>query len=247
MKLTELKGRNILITGGANGIGAATVRAFHQQGSRVFLCDVDARAGARLARELGDRAEFCRVDLTKERDVVKWIHRIGRRHKMIHALINNAARDTRLELNRCSAKDWDSLFATNLRACFLTSREAVKWMGAGASIVNFSSITFHAGMPNLSAYVATKAGALGFTRSLARELGPRRIRVNTVTPGWVMTERQLRDFITPAIRKFLHRAQCIPDLIQPDEIAEVVLFLAGDASRAMTGQELLVDRGWHHS
>jgi NAD(P)-dependent dehydrogenase (short-subunit alcohol dehydrogenase family) len=185
--------------------------------------------------------------LTKEQDVNRWIADIGRRHETIHALINNAARDTRIELARCSARDWDNLFATNLRAYFLTAREAVKWMGAGASIINFSSITFHAGMLNLSAYVATKAGALGFTRSLARELGPRRIRVNTVTPGWVMTERQLREFITPSVRKFLHRAQCIPDLNQPEEIAEVVLFLASDASRAMTGQELLVDRGWHYS
>jgi len=247
MILSELKDRNVLVTGGANGIGSAIVRAFHRQGSRVFFCDVDARAGARLTRELGERAAFRKVDLTREREVVEWIGGIGRRHKKIHALINNAARDTRIELERCSTRDWDSLFATNLRAYFLTSREAVKWMRAGASIVNFSSITFHAGMPNLSAYVATKAGALGFTRSLARELGPRRIRVNTVTPGWVMTERQLREFITPAIRKFLFRAQCIPDLIQPEEIAEIVLFLAGDASRAMTGQELLVDRGWHHS
>ena len=247
MTLTELKDKNVLVTGGANGIGSAIVRAFHEQGSRVFFCDVDARAGARLARELGERTEFRRVDLTREREVVEWIGSIGRRHKKIHALINNAARDTRIELARCSVQDWDNLFATNLRAYFLTSREAVKWMRAGAAIVNFSSITFHAGMPNLSAYVATKAGALGFTRSLARELGPRRIRVNTVTPGWVMTERQLREFITPAIRKFLFRAQCISDLIQPEEIAEIVLFLAGDASRAMTGQELLVDRGWHHS
>jgi NAD(P)-dependent dehydrogenase (short-subunit alcohol dehydrogenase family) len=247
MILTELKGRNVLITGGANGIGAAMARAFHRQGSRVFFCDVDAKTGARLARDLGERAEFRRVDLTKEQDVNRWIADIGRRHETIHALINNAARDTRIELARCSARDWDNLFATNLRAYFLTAREAVKWMGAGASIINFSSITFHAGMLNLSAYVATKAGALGFTRSLARELGPRRIRVNTVTPGWVMTERQLREFITPSVRKFLHRAQCIPDLNQPEEIAEVVLFLASDASRAMTGQELLVDRGWHYS
>jgi NAD(P)-dependent dehydrogenase (short-subunit alcohol dehydrogenase family) len=247
MTLAELKGRNIVVTGGANGIGAAIVRAFHGQGARVFFCDVDARAGRRLERQLADGAEFARVDLTREREVVKWITGIGRRHKRIHALINNAARDTRIELGRCSTREWDDLFATNLRAYFLCARESVKWMRAGSSIVNFSSITFHAGMPHLSAYVATKAGALGFTRSLARELGPRRIRVNTVTPGWVMTERQLREFITPAIRKFLYRAQCIPDLNQPEEIAQVVLFLASDASRAMTGQELLVDRGWHHS
>jgi NAD(P)-dependent dehydrogenase (short-subunit alcohol dehydrogenase family) len=99
----------------------------------------------------------------------------------------------------------------------------------------------------MSAYVATKGGILGFTRSLARELGPQRIRVNAVSPGWVMTERQLRQFITPAVKRLIRKAQCIPDLIQPAEIAEVVLFLASEASRAITGQEILVDRGWVHS
>jgi NAD(P)-dependent dehydrogenase (short-subunit alcohol dehydrogenase family) len=178
---------------------------------------------------------------------VRWIGGIGRQHKTIHALVNNAARDPRIALDKMSAKDWDSLFATNLRAYFLTCREAVKWMRAGSSIINLASITFHAGPANLTAYVATKGGVLGFTRSLARELGPRRIRVNTVSPGWVMTERQLREYVTPAVKKMIRRAQCIPDLIAPEEIAAVILFLASHASRAMTGQELLVDRGWHHS
>jgi NAD(P)-dependent dehydrogenase (short-subunit alcohol dehydrogenase family) len=99
----------------------------------------------------------------------------------------------------------------------------------------------------MTAYVATKGSVLGFTRSLARELGRRRIRVNTVSPGWVMIERQLREYVTPAIKKLIRHAQCVPDLLQPEEIADVVLFLASDASRAMTGQELLADRGWHHS
>ena len=247
MILTELKGCNVLVTGGANGIGAAIVRAFHGQGARVFFCDVDARAGENLAKDLGDRAAFLKVDLTKERAVARWIGGIGRRHQTIHALVNNAARDPRIPLERASVEDWDRLFATNLRAYFLTCREAVKWMRAGGSIVNLASITFHSGPANMTAYVATKGGVLGFTRSLARELGPRRIRVNTVSPGWVMTERQLREYVTPAIKKLIRHAQCVPDLLQPEEIADVVLFLAGDASRAMTGQELLVDRGWHHS
>jgi len=247
MILTELKGCNVLVTGGANGIGAAIVRAFHEQGARVFFCDVDARAGTNLAGELGDRAVFLEVDLTRERAIARWIGGIGRRHQTIHTLVNNAARDPRIPLERASMEDWDRLFAVNLRACFLTCREAVKWMRAGSSIVNLASITFHSGPANMTAYVATKGGVLGFTRSLARELGPRRIRVNTVSPGWVMTERQLREYVTPATRKLIRHAQCIPDLLQPEEIADVVLFLASDASRAMTGQELLADRGWHHS
>ena len=120
-------------------------------------------------------------------------------------------------------------------------------MSKGASIINFSSITFHIGPTEMSAYVATKGGIIGFTRSLARELGPRGIRVNTLSPGWIMTHRQLEQFVTKRVKKMIRESQCVPDLIQPSEIAEVAMFLASDASAAMTGQELLVDRGWAYS
>ena len=243
----ELEGRNVIVTGGANGIGNAMVRTFHAQGARVFFCDVDAGAGHALAKELNERAEFQTLDLTKEREVTRWLADLGRRERTIHALINNAARDPRIPLGRTSCAEWDKLFAVNLRAYFLTTRGAVKWMKPGASIINLASITFHHGPADMTAYVATKGGVIAFTRSLARELGPRRIRVNTISPGWIMTERQLRQFVTPAVKKYIRRSQCIPDLLQPQEIADVALFLASDASRGMTGQELLVDRGWYHS
>ena len=162
-------------------------------------------------------------------------------------LVNNAGRDPRIALEDTSGADWDQLFATNVKACFLTCREAAPAMPAGGSIINLASITFHQGPADMTAYVGTKGAVLGFTRSLARELGPQRIRVNTLSPGWVMTERQLRMFVTPAVKKLIRSRQCLPDLIRPEEIAEVILFLASDASQAMTGQELLVDRGWYHS
>ena len=142
----------------------------------------------------------------------------------------------------------DDLFATNLRAFFLTAQRAAPFMKKrGGAIINFSSITIHISPPDMSAYVATKGGILGFTRALARELGPHRIRVNTLSPGWIMTDRQLDQFVTPAIKKKLRDVQCIPDLLQPSEIANVALFLASDASSAITGQEILADRGWAHS
>ena len=243
MIIPDLQSKIALVTGGANGIGAATVRALHGQGACVFFCDLDAKAGAELARELGERATFAKVDLGKEREIVRWIGKVGR----IDILINNAAKDPRIELEKTTVAAWDRLFATNLRAYFLTCREAVSHMPRGSAIINLASIVFHQAPPKMSAYVATKGGVLGFTRSLARELGPRRIRVNTVSPGWVMTERQLREYVTAATKKTIFRAQCIPDLIQPEEIAEVILFLASDASRAITGQEILADRGWQHS
>lgn len=243
----ELDHRVVALTGGANGIGAATVRAFHAQGALVCFCDVDAAAGGKLAAELGPRVTFTRVDLRREAQVKRWVAGIHKRHGRLDVLVNNAACDPRIPLADCTAAQWDDLFARNLRAMFLTARAAAPHLpdGTGA-IINFSSLTFFEGPREMTAYVATKAGAIGFTRSLARELGPRGIRVNTVCPGWIMTERQLQQFVTPKIKRMLLREQCIPKLNTPDEIAEVVLFLASNASRAMTGQALLVDRGWKH-
>lgn len=244
----ELKNRNVIVTGGANGIGASTVRAFHEQGARVFFCDVDAKAGAALARQLKRRVWFQKVDLLNEQEICGWLKKIGMRWKKIHILVNNAASDPRIPLKDCSTADWDRLFARNLRAYFLTCRETVKWMPRGeGAIVNFASITFHIGPVNMTAYVATKGGVIAFTRSLARELGPRGIRVNTISPGWIMTKRQLRDFVTTSVKTLIKKSQCIPDLIQPEEIANVVLFLSSNSSSAMTGQEILADRGWAYS
>jgi NAD(P)-dependent dehydrogenase (short-subunit alcohol dehydrogenase family) len=247
MLLPELRDAVVLITGGANGIGAAMVRAFCAQGAAVFFCDVDARAGMALAKELKSRATFTKVDLAEEKEIVAWVKAIAAGRKTIHTLVNNAARDTRIDFATMTAVQWDELHAVNLRAYFLTAREASRHMSPGASIINFASIVFHEGPAALTAYTASKGGVLGFTRSLARALGSRRIRVNTLSPGWVMTERQLRTFVTPAVKRRIREAQCVPELLQPEEIADVALFLASDASRAITGQEILADRGWHHS
>jgi len=245
---TELKNRSVVVTGGANGIGNSIVRAFHAQGAAVFFCDHDAKAGRALSEELGAGVSFTTVDLREEKEINRWLAGVGKQTRSIDVLVNNAATDRRIPLAKMSSKDWDDMFALNLRAYFLACREAVPFMPRrGASIVNLSSITFHTAPTEMSAYVGTKGGIIGFTRSLARELGPRRIRVNTVSPGWVMTERQLQQYVTPAVKKMIRRVQCIPELIQPEEIADVVLFLASDASRAVTGQEILVDRGWAHS
>jgi len=244
---SELSGRCAVVTGGANGIGGAIVRALHAQGARVFFCDRDAKAGKALAAELGGHVRFATVDLCQEKEICRWINVIGAQAKQIDVLVNNAAADPRCALTKMSVAKWDELFALNLRAYFLTCREASRFLPTGASVINLASITFHIAPPEMSAYVATKGGILRFTRSLARELGRRRIRVNTVSPGWTMTERQLRQFVTPAVKRLIRRSQCVPDLIQPADIADVVVFLASNGSRAITGQEILVDRGWAHS
>jgi NAD(P)-dependent dehydrogenase (short-subunit alcohol dehydrogenase family) len=244
----DLQDAVVLVTGGAHGIGNAIVRAFHGQGSHVYFCDTDDAAGKALAKELAARADFARVDLTRESKIVGWVKGVAKKGKPVRVLVNNAARDPRMALGSMSARDWDDLFATNLRAYFLMARETAPRMADGAgAIINLASITFHLGPAEMSAYVATKGGVLGFTRALARELGPRGIRVNTLSPGWIMTERQLTEFVTPGVKRMIRKSQCVPVLLQPEDMAEVSLFLASDASRAITGQEILADRGWMHS
>lgn len=243
----DLEGKVVCITGGANGIGAAMVRAFHGQGAMVCFCDIDADAGKALAGELGAGVNFKKVDLLKEKQVQKWIAGIGESFGALHVLINNAACDPRIALEKMTVEDWDILLGRNLRSCFLTSQAASPLMKKGASIINFSSITFHIAPAEMTAYVASKGGIISFTKSLARELGKRRIRVNTISPGWIMTDRQLKQFVDAKVKKMLREVQCIPDLLQPEEVANVALFLASDSSSGITGQELLVDRGWAHS
>lgn len=247
-RYADLAGAPVLITGGAQGIGEAMVRAFVAQGARVFFCDIDEGRGQALTAQLDGQAVFHRVDLREESEVRGWIAGAvaSLNGQPLRALINNAARDPRIPLADCTAAAWDDLMALNLRAYFLAARESAAHFakeGPGGSIINFSSCTFYLGPEHMSAYVATKAGAQGLTRALARELGPVGIRVNTISPGWVMTERQVAEYVDNAALKFIADRQCAPPLLQPEEIAEVALFLASTASRAITGQELLADRG----
>jgi NAD(P)-dependent dehydrogenase (short-subunit alcohol dehydrogenase family) len=233
------------VTGGANGIGAATVKALRAQGALVHFSDRDAAAGRRIAGETG--AEFSKLDLLQPAAIGAWVGRAGQGKGPIHALVNNAAIDPRIKLGDLTVRKWDDLFALNLRAMFVAAQAAAPRLITGSAIINLSSITFHTAPKEMSAYVASKAGIIGFTRALARELGPRGVRVNCVSPGWVMTERQLREYVDAAAKRLILRSQCIPELLQPEEIAEVILFLASPASRAITGQEILADRGWAHS
>ncbi len=238
----DFDGQTVVITGGANGIGESMVRLFSAQGARVCFCDVDEVRGEALASEVGG-AEFARVDLLQPAEIAKWIGSVGE----ISVLINNAADDPRIPLSELTVEVWDRVIDLNLRAYMLTVREALPHFTKTASVINFSSVTFHLGPPQMAAYVASKGGILAMTRSLARELGPKGIRVNTISPGWIMTERQEREYVTDEVRALLAERQCQPELIDPEEIGRVALFLGSSASSAITGQEILADRGWFHA
>lgn len=220
------------------------VRRFDQCRARVSFCDVDVESGKEVEKSC-ERATFTRTDLLKEAEIRRWVDRAGAIDGKIDCLINNAATDPRIEFSDMTARQWDLLFARNIRAYFLTCQQARSWFpAAGGAIINFSSITAHKSPASMEAYVATKAAAIGLTQSLAREFGPANIRVNTLSPGWIMTDRQKKEFVTPQVKRMLRKEQCIPRLIEPDEVADVALFLASSLSAAVTGQELLVDRGW---
>lgn len=246
---TDLSGKTVLITGGANGIGRAMVRRFAAQKARVQFCDVDVAAGEALAAELGHAANFSEADLTVESQVRDWVDQIATASddSQIDVLVNNAARDPRIPLEQLTMKEWDSIFALNLRAAIIAVQQSVPNMPSGSAIINFSSITHHLSPAAMSAYVSTKSAMIGLTRSLARELGGKGIRVNTLSPGWTMTERQLAEHVTDEVKAQLAKEQCIPTLLEPEEIADVALFLASHTSRAITGQEILADHGWAHA
>ncbi len=241
----DLEDKVVLLTGGANGIGEATVAAFAAQGAIVEFCDLDS-AGGHGAERKYRASRFSRVDVCREKELVAWIKQVAKRNSRIDVVVNNAAIDPRVAIGEMSVSKLDQIFAINLRPLFITTREAAPHMKEG-SIINLASITFHTAPANMSAYVSSKGAVLAATRALARELGPRGIRVNTVSPGWVMTERQLRDYVDAETKKLIKKSQCVPELLQPAEIAEVILFLASEASRAIAGQEILADRGWAHS
>ena len=240
----SLKGKKVLVTGGASGIGAALVERFAGQGSRVALIDIDEDAGTALAARVAGTTFVPRNlrDINALKTVVK---RVETTLKGIDILLNNAASDDRHELDEITPEYWDERIATNLRHLFFAAQAAAPAMRAagGGAIVNFGSISWHLGLPDLVVYQTAKAGIEGLTRSLARELGRDNIRVTTIVPGNVQTPRQAK-WYTPEGEKEIVSAQCLDGRIQPADVAALALFLASDDARMCTGHEYFVDAGW---
>jgi NAD(P)-dependent dehydrogenase (short-subunit alcohol dehydrogenase family) len=246
----SLEGRSVYVTGGASGIGAALVRAFAQQGSRVFFVDIDEAAGERLAADLVSeglpKPGFRVCDLRDIAGLRASLREAADRNGDVAVLVNNAADDTRHGLADLTPDYWDDRIAVNLRPMVFAAQavaEPMRRAGSG-SIVNFGSISWKAGMGGMVGYTTAKAAVHGLTRTLARELGPAGVRVNTVSPGWVMTERQLRLWVDEAGEREMDEKQCLPVRLQPQDIAAVVLFLASDDARYCTAQDFTVDAGW---
>ena len=244
----SLAGRTVFISGGATGIGESLVRAFHAQGAKVGFCDLDVTAGEALAARLQDglAALFVPCDVTDTAALGVAIDAVRQRFGPIAVLLNNAANDRRHEMADVTSEDFDRLVAVNLKHQFFAAQAVADDMRAlgGGSIVNFGSVSWMMKGRGYPVYQACKAGVRGLTRSLARDLGKQGIRVNTIVPGWVMTERQLKLWVKPESGAEIDAAQCLPGRVMGDDIAAMALFLAADDSRMCTAQDYVVDAGW---
>jgi len=240
----SLIGRTVFITGGASGIGAAMVEAFHGQGACVGFIDRDAAAAQALAARLPG-AWFRIVDVRDADALDAAVGAAAEAIGSIQVLVNNVADDTRHVALDTDAAAWRDGLAVNLDPTFLAGRAVQPGMVAagGGAIINLSSINALFGPPGMAAYVAAKAAILGLTKALAREWGAAGIRVNAISPGWVATPRQLDLWLTPEAEADWARQTALSGRIMPDDVARLALFLAADDSAKITGQNFVIDAG----
>jgi NAD(P)-dependent dehydrogenase (short-subunit alcohol dehydrogenase family) len=242
----SLHGKTVYVTGGAGGIGEAVSTAFAKQGSKVGILDLDEMAASELAKKLGQNAASVQCDLRDIDQLRSSLNKLKDEIGSADILVNNAAHDQRHEWRDVTPDYWDERMAVNLRHMFFAIQHVAPDMIAknAGSIINFSSTSWKLKMGNMPAYTTAKAAIHGLTRSFMMELGKSNIRVNTVFPGWTMTKRQKELWFDEAGQKVLDEHQAMRGLIQPEDIANMVLFLAADDSRFCTGQEFIVDGGW---
>jgi len=239
----SLRGKRVLITGGGSGIGAGIVEAFAAQGCDVTFVDINGSDSEELAKRTG--ARFLRIDLTDTSATQQAIRGLIDEGGAIDVLVNNAANDDRHSVADVTEDYWNDRLNVNLKHQFFCAQAvlpAMREKGAGV-IVNMGSISWHLGLPDLVLYETCKAAIEGLTRALAREVGPDNIRVNCVVPGNVRTARQLK-WYTPEGEAEIVNAQCLKGRLVPEDIAAMILFLASDDARLMTGHEYFVDAGW---
>jgi NAD(P)-dependent dehydrogenase (short-subunit alcohol dehydrogenase family) len=242
----SLKGQTVLITGGASGIGESIAEAFHRQGAKVGVLDYNAEAGEALAKRLGEGVRFEHNDVRDIPALQAAIRRISDALGPVTILINNAARDDRHTIEEVTPEYWRERFATNLDHVFFASQAVLSDMekaGFG-SIINMGSTSYLASDDPFVAYKTAKSAVVGLTRALARELGARNIRVNSIVPGWIMTQRQIDLWLNEDSEAELMRRQCVKRRLVPDDVARVALFLSSEDASAITAQSYLVDGGW---
>jgi NAD(P)-dependent dehydrogenase (short-subunit alcohol dehydrogenase family) len=245
----SLQGKRVFVTGGGTGIGEAIVTALVEQGAIVAFVDIADEPSVALCARLasaGHAPVYRHCDITDIPALQQTMAALALELGDFDVLVNNAANDQRHDIATVSLDYWNERIAINQRPMFFTAQAVLPGMQkkGGGSIINFSSMSWHAKGAGYPVYATTKAAVIGLTRSLARDLGPYNIRVNTVTPGWVMTQRQVDLWVDDAAKAEIAKAQCLPGALMPEHVAAMVLFLAADDSVMCTAQDFVVDAGW---
>lgn len=245
----SLKDRAVFVSGGGSGIGASIVEHLAEQGARVAFVDIDEPASQTLVKKIKGAGHpepaFAKCDVRDTAAYQKTIAALAVRLGDFTVLVNNAARDDRHSMEEVTEAYWNERMNVNLRHQFFAIQSVAPGMkkAGGGSIINFSSVSYHAMTADLAVYQGAKAGVVGMTRGLARDLGADKIRLNIITPGWIMTQRQIDLWLTPEAEADLMKVQCLKEKVYPPDIARMVLWLASDDSRMVTAQNFVVDGG----
>ena len=240
----SLKGKTVFITGGASGIGAELVRSFAAQGASVGFVDLD-EANSQTLSDTSDAITYEICDLKDIKCLQDALAKLASRLGPATVLVNNAANDDRHSWQDVTPAYWDDRIQTNLRHQFFAIQSVAPGMieAGGGSIINMGSNSWHETGGGFPAYATSKAAVHGLTRTMARDLGEHRIRVNTVVPGWIMTDRQKQLWATPETLEKQRQRQCLPDLIEPVYVARMVVFLASDDAAMCSANNYMVEGG----
>ena len=249
VKYYDLQNKKVFITGGGSGIGASIVEHFCEQGSEVYFVDKNVQDSKKLLKNISKNnlkiPTFIECDLLKIKKLQNIIKKIISSKGPIEILINNAANDDRHSTDQVDEKYWNNRMDVNLMHFFFTIKSVMGGMikNKGGSIVNLSSVSWMLGEGDKVAYETAKSAVIGLTRSFAREFGKYNIRTNSVTPGSIATERQIKHWLTPKYKKFILDKQCLKRQLKPNDVANLVLYLSSDVSSGCTKQNFIVDAG----
>ena len=250
VKYYDLENKRVFITGGGSGIGASIVEHFCEQKAEVYFIDINEDESNKLISECKNKnfsvPNFINCDLLNIKELQSTISKIISEKGPIEILINNAANDERHKIEDVTEEFWNDRMNINLRHYFFTVQSVREAMikNNGGVIVNIGSASWMIGQGGMAAYTAAKSGVVGLTRSFARDLGEYNIRVNSVVPGWTITQRQLEKWLTPESEAEMMKKQCIKKRLMPSDIAKAVLFFSSNQSSGCTNQSYVVDNGW---
>ena len=249
VKYKDLKNKRVFITGGGSGIGASIVEHFCEQESEVYFIDINIKDSKKLVNHINKKKfrtpNFIECNLLNIKKLQKIIKKIISTKGPIHSLVNNAANDDRHSTKQVDEKYWENRMAINLKHYFFAAQAVVSGMvkNKGGTIVNLSSVSWMLGEGDKVVYETAKSAVVGLTRSFAQEFGKYNIRTNSVVPGSIATERQIKHWLTPKYKKLILDKQALKRQLKPEDVARIVMFLSSDQSSGCTKQSFIVDGG----